>query len=105
MALPKKGSRRITVEGRAFRWSIRPKPTYAQGAFASPMAFAVEAAERPGRALHVKLALPRPDNWLEQTTSPVTPSDVEKFIRRALAAGWNPQEPGPPFEIAERTAV
>jgi hypothetical protein len=101
MALPKKGSRQITVDGLAFRWSVRPKPTYAQGAYAAPMAFAVEAAQRPGRALHVELARARPDNWLEQPTSPVTPSEVEKFIRRALATGWNPGEPGPPLEITD----
>jgi hypothetical protein len=99
VAIPKKGSRLITVEGQVFRWTVRPKPTYSEGAFASPMVFAVEAAERPGRVLHVALGRPRPDNWLLQGTSPVTPSEVERCIRRALQSGWIPAEPGAPFEM------
>jgi hypothetical protein len=102
VAIPKKGSRLSMVEGQVFRWTVRPKPTYSEGAFASPMAFAVEAAEGPGRVLHVALDRPRPDNWLLQGTSPVTPSEVERGIRHALQSGWIPTEPGPPFEMLER---
>lgn len=31
VAIPKKGSRLISVDGTAYRWRIRHKPTYSQG--------------------------------------------------------------------------
>jgi hypothetical protein len=107
MAIPRKGSRQITVDGQRFRWSIRRKATHSQSDFQSAtLTFAVEAAEHKGRLLHVELARPRPDNWhswySKTDVVPVTPSEVAKFIRQALRAGWNPVEPGSPFEITER---
>jgi hypothetical protein len=101
MALPKKGARLITVDGRRFRWSVRPIPTYCQGNAWSPMTFAVEAAEASGRILHVTLARPRPDNWMLEGSTPVTPGEVATFVRVALQSGWNPTEPGSPFEVTE----
>jgi hypothetical protein len=107
MAIPRRGSRQIAVDGQRFRWSIRPKPTHGQADYASAtMTFAVEAADHEGRVLHVELARRRPDNWLswyaKEGIVPVTPSEVAAFIRQALDSGWNPAEPGPPFEITER---
>jgi hypothetical protein len=102
VAIPKKGSRLITVDGQSYRWTIRSKPTYVQGAFSGAMTFAVEAADHPWRVLHIELERPRPDNWLLVETSPVTPSEVERCVRRALEAGWRPTESGPPFELSER---
>ena len=62
MALPRKGTRRITVDGEDYRWAIRKKLTYSQGAFATPMTFAVEFVEAPHRTLLVTTTIPRPDN-------------------------------------------
>jgi hypothetical protein len=101
MALAKKGSRAITVDGQKFRWSVRPKPTYSQGLAWSPLSFAVEAVGGAGCALHVTLARPRPDNWLKKPSAPVTPREVAAIIRRAMKSGWKPAEPGSPFEITE----
>ncbi|MEU7742861.1 hypothetical protein [Nonomuraea sp. NPDC049158] len=53
MAIPKKGSRLITVDGTIFRWRVRRKPTYCQGNSRGPMTFAVEVADVSGRALLV----------------------------------------------------
>jgi hypothetical protein len=105
MALTRKGSRNITVSGRRFRWTVRRKPTYSQANAWSPLSFAVEADANPGRVLHVSLARPRPDNWLAEASHPLTPGDVAEFIQRALDSGWDPSEPGPPFEIADPVDV
>jgi hypothetical protein len=83
VALPKKGSRLITVSETVYRWRVRHKPTYCQGNGWTPMTFAIELAEKPGNALLVTLPYARPDNWLcEQWTS----------IRPALV--WTPHLPG-----------
>ncbi|MEV4833184.1 hypothetical protein AB0K05_01585 [Nonomuraea sp. NPDC049486] len=45
MAIPKKYARPVTVDGTAFRWRVRRKPTYCQGNGWGPMAFAVEQVD------------------------------------------------------------
>jgi len=104
MSLPKKGARTIVVDGQRFRWTVRPKPTYAQGNAWSAMTFAAESVENPGRTLHVELVRPRPDNWMLEASAPITPTEVAGFIRKALDSGWKPSEPGSPFELAESSA-
>ncbi|GAA3653812.1 hypothetical protein GCM10022224_016050 [Nonomuraea antimicrobica] len=42
MATSKKGSRLITVDGTAFRWRVRRKPTYCQANSSGPLTFAVD---------------------------------------------------------------
>jgi hypothetical protein len=49
MALVRKGSRRIVVDGTVYRWRLRGRPTYFQGLAWSPCTFAVEHADTPGR--------------------------------------------------------
>lgn len=101
MALNRKGSRRITVDGTEYRWRIRRKPSYAQGLCWIPLTFAVEIAEadHPSRTLVVTSGQPHPSNWLEVTAEPVRPADVAASIREARAQGWNPTSPGPPFML------
>ncbi|GAB2938560.1 hypothetical protein GCM10027075_43760 [Streptomyces heilongjiangensis] len=48
MALVRKGSRRIVVDGTPYRWRLRGRPTYFQGLAWSPCTFAVEHADTPG---------------------------------------------------------
>ncbi|WIM97091.1 hypothetical protein ACTOB_000585 [Actinoplanes oblitus] len=97
MALPRKGSRLITVDDTVYRWSIRPRPTYSQGLVWWSLTFAVEIADSPRQVLSVRTSLPRLDNWLGLRSKPVTPRMVERTIRAALAAGWKPQTPGRTF--------
>lgn len=99
MALPKKGTRTITVEGVRYRWLIRKQPTYCEGAFATHFSVAVERAEPPGAcALLLGAGFPRPDNWLGEPSISVTPRLVAASIRAALAAGWRPERKGSAFE-------
>ncbi|GHG35183.1 MULTISPECIES: hypothetical protein [Amycolatopsis] len=87
MTLPRKGSRLITVDGTAYRWTVRRKPTYSKGLGAT-MTFAVELAEGPGATLVVDTGRPRPDNWLHLTTESVRPAEVAEAVRAAVATGF-----------------
>ncbi|MGW3892788.1 hypothetical protein ACWD69_29285 [Micromonospora chokoriensis] len=100
MALTKRGSRPIVVDGIGYRWFVRPKPTYSQGLTWSPLSFAVERADPPGCAsLIVRLASPHPGNWMNAPAPPVLPSVVASAIRQALGCGWQPDHPGSPFML------
>ncbi|MET8049008.1 hypothetical protein ABZU75_15555 [Streptosporangium sp. NPDC005286] len=99
MTMPRKGSRLISVDGTAFRWRIRHKPTYHQGNNWSPLAVTVERTEEPGRFLVVSLPCARPDNWLGERTIAVRPALVAGCIRRAVEQGWNPGQPGSAFTL------
>lgn len=99
MAIPKKGARLITVGDAAYRWRIRRKPTYCQGNGWTPLTFAVETAERPGRALLVTLPCSRPDAWRGERAMTVRPALVAAVIRTALGRGWDPRQPGNAFTL------
>jgi hypothetical protein len=98
MAIPKKGSRTITVEGVRYRWRIRSQPTYDEGAFASNFSIAVERAEQPSRCVLLLAAdFPRPDNWLGHPAKTITPRMIAASIKDALAQGWQPEQTGSVF--------
>ncbi|MFF3664319.1 hypothetical protein [Microtetraspora malaysiensis] len=99
MAIPKKGSRPISVDGTAFRWRVRHKATHPQGNAWNPLTLAVERAEDPGRVLIVSLPCARPDNSLGERTIAVRPALVAGCIRRAVEQGWNPGQPGSAFAL------
>ncbi|GHB80525.1 hypothetical protein GCM10010347_58860 [Streptomyces cirratus] len=99
MALVKRGSRLITVDGTTYRWRLRGRPTYDQGLVHSPLTYAAEHAETPGTILVIKTNQPHPSNWLGTQGSPVLPAQVADGIRTALAAGWTPENPGSPFYL------
>lgn len=91
MTLPSKGSRCVRVGDVEYRWRIRKKPTYAQGAYADPMVLAVQScAEGAGSVLVVDLVVSRPDNWLRPHRASVTPKLVRQVVIAARAEGWNP---------------
>ncbi|MEU6021839.1 hypothetical protein [Micromonospora sp. NPDC047134] len=97
MALTKKGSRLITVDGVVYRWRVRGRPTYAQALGERPLALAVEQADRKGRVLLVSLPQDHPSNWFGGLPVPVLPSTVAAVIRTALSEGWRPSQPGAAF--------
>jgi len=98
MSIPRTGSRRIEVDGVAYRWTVRPRPTYFQAlSEAQGLTVAVELEEGPGRVLIVSFQRSRPDNWLNAPSAAVTPRHVAEAIREALAAGWVPHSTGGAF--------
>lgn len=100
MAIPKKGSRLIVVDGMAYRWRVRHKPTYSQANGWGGMAVAIERADAKGAALLVQMPQMHPGNWMGAESKPVLPSDVERFIRYALSSGWRSSEQGEAFRVA-----
>ncbi|NBD12508.1 hypothetical protein [Corallococcus silvisoli] len=101
MSLPRKGSRRIEVDGAEYLWHIRKHPTDAQAACATPMHLAVQArVEGPRRVLVVELGVSRPDNdGMDPHQTGISPSMVREIIRWARTAGWEPLGAGPPFAL------
>ncbi|MEW9517389.1 hypothetical protein [Streptomyces tubercidicus] len=99
MALGRTGARRIVVDGTAYRWRLRRRPTYSQALSWTPCTFAVEHANAPGATLVVTTTQPHPSNWLGRAAKPVLPSDVAHAIELALGEGWAPAAPGSPFHL------
>lgn len=98
MALPRKGTRAIEVDGVRYRWLVRRKPTYGQAIGESGLTVAIERAS-PGATLLVELDEHRPDAWLDPGAVSVTPRDVGAFVRVAIARGWDPASHGPTFVL------
>ncbi|MGQ4414166.1 hypothetical protein ACN6LA_002144 [Streptomyces sp. SAS_269] len=90
MALVRKGSRQIAVDGTAYRWRLRGGPTFIQGLVWSPCTFAVEHAGTPETTPVVTTDQPHPSNWIGRESEPVLPSGVAAAIRLALREGWAP---------------
>ncbi|MGW5638612.1 hypothetical protein [Streptomyces sp. NPDC003832] len=99
MALVKKGSRLITVDGTTYRWRLRGRPTYDQGLVRSPLTYAVEHADASGTTLLVTTNQPHLSNWFGTQGGPILPGQVADSIRTALSDGWTPEDPGPPFRL------
>ncbi|MDR3083830.1 MAG: hypothetical protein LBV60_23430 [Streptomyces sp.] len=74
MALVKKGSRRILVDGITYRWRVRGRPTYSQGLVWSPLTYAVAHFEHPGTTLIVTTGQPHPSNWFAASAEPILPA-------------------------------
>jgi hypothetical protein len=104
MSIARKGSRRIIVESTAYRWAIRPRPTYRQGLAQGNLRFAVALEEGGRTTLLVTLGAARPDNWMMAEASIVSPSIVERAIRLSLQQGWRPGEAGSAFALSMQCA-
>lgn len=99
MAIPKKGSRKITVDGTDYRWTIRRKPTCPKTLCEENVLAAVELYDKPRSVLSIKFPWVRYDNRFGIAEQPVTPKHIEQCIKRALAEGWQPEKTGNAFEI------
>jgi len=100
MAIPKKGSRTIIVEGVKYRWLIRRKATYSQTDYGKgKIHVAVEHAANPGTTLIIHTDRAHPKDWNTQNIIPVTPSDISNWIKQALALKWEAEERGPQFSV------
>jgi hypothetical protein len=95
MATRKTGSRRLLVDGIAYRYRIRHRATFAQTDYSGTLHLTVELAEQPGSVVVLDTDRPHPADCIPRPVIPVRPSDVAGWIRQALQAGWNPENPGP----------
>ena len=99
MAIPKKGARKVVIDSIVYRWTIRSKPTYSQGALESEMTAAAELAGSSGSVLLITFPWVRCDNWIENSELSVTPKDIENCIKLALKQGWQPEKKGSAFKF------
>jgi len=104
MATRKTGSRRIVVDGVAYRWRIRNRATPLQtgiGVCHGRLHMAVELANEPRSVLVVftNRTHPRDIDTFPSDVTPVRPADVAGWVREAVAAGWAASEPGPQFHL------
>ncbi|MBD1545260.1 hypothetical protein [Roseibium aggregatum] len=104
MAIPRKGSRKITVEGEDYRWLVRRKATISQTDYGSgKIHVAIEHATEKGATLHIESGRhPHPKDWGTLSVEPVTPSDIARWISVAIQQGWEPKNAGPTFRIDEK---
>ncbi|SHI49040.1 hypothetical protein SAMN02745181_0242 [Rubritalea squalenifaciens DSM 18772] len=100
MALPQKGSRKIVVDGIAYRWTIRKKPSYDQALCASSLTAAAELYVDPASTLSIEFKGFRADNWMQEEGLAIGPKEIAQAIRQALQAGWQAEEHGPTFSIS-----
>ncbi|WP_067832796.1 hypothetical protein [Actinomadura kijaniata] len=105
MAIARKGTRWIDVDGTAYLWKVRHRPTYSQGIGESPLTFVVERVEEPGALLVVSLPCAHPANWVGLPSATVLPSTVAEGVRTALGRGWRPGRPGPAFRVTLENAA
>ncbi len=94
MTLPKKGSRRITVDGVTYRWAIRKKPTYGEYLKWGGIRAVVELFDSPESILAIDFPFARPDAHGFQNGHSVTPAMIAESIRQSVSDGWDPSVKG-----------
>jgi hypothetical protein len=99
MTIPRTGSRQVVVDGVAYRWRVRSRPTYDQALAQSGLTVAIQISDGSGRALHLRIPAARVDNWLHAPGYVVMPRDIERWIRFAISQGWVPTANGPPLSV------
>ncbi|MEG3927250.1 MULTISPECIES: hypothetical protein [unclassified Microcoleus] len=100
MSIPKKGARKIIVDGESFIWLIRRQATYTQSCYAGGnIHVGVEHAQKRGSVLVIITDRPHPQCWGTNEVKPVTPSDVAQWIQQAVQLGWQPRAIGNTFEV------
>jgi hypothetical protein len=85
MGMPKKGTRRICVDRVPYRWIARE--------LWPGLRIVIQAVERSGAVLILRTGQ-------NIAAKHVPPSQIATAIQNARAAGWEPQRPGAPFEVA-----
>ncbi|MDR1888354.1 MAG: hypothetical protein LBQ81_03085 [Zoogloeaceae bacterium] len=98
MAIPKTGSRKISVEGYEYRWLIRKKATYSQADYGiGCLHVAIDLLHEPGTTAVIVTDYPHPQDWATVEVRPVIPFDVSNWILRAIELGWAPSAKGSPM--------
>ena len=101
MAIPKKKSRLISVDGLEYRWLISfdlDAPLY------RIVTIAVHLSTSPGTKLIV-YPIGVDVNFIDyDRDQPITPKVVEEFIRTARDTGWMPTDSSGTFKLGDRSS-
>lgn len=98
MALVKKGSRRIVVDGVEYRWRVSRRH-WCCDHDPSTLSYMVEDAACPGTTLVVETGRPTVPEPNAVPAEVVLPREVAAGIRTARSNGWTPSSHGPPFKL------
>jgi hypothetical protein len=96
MALPKKGFRKITVEGHEFIWKIRKKISWNE-IHDVPLAIPIQN-ENGGQLLLLTIGYSR-SYFTENNQFKITPALIQLCIKKAINTGWNHGFEGPQLEL------
>ncbi|BAY23757.1 hypothetical protein NIES2100_35490 [Calothrix sp. NIES-2100] len=100
MSIPKRGTRKIVVDGEPFIWLIRRQATNDQADYGCGyIHVAVEHAQEPGSVLVIRTDRPHPQDWGTFEVQPVKPKDVAEWILQTMRSGWEPRSLGSPFIV------
>ncbi len=84
MGIAKKGTRRICVDGIAYRVVSRE--------LLPGLRFVIQAIDRPGAVLILR-------SNQNYAVKHIKPTEIAKAIQNAITNGWQPQHSGPPVEV------
>jgi hypothetical protein len=114
MAMPRRGSRNIVVDGVAYRWRFGGQGLVGKRGNLLVMVEAVDNKETQTLCLDTS-ALAFDGMWptmsgeaerqMTEIVAIVTRTDIENYIRFALKAGWRPTEKGKPFVLAADATI
>lgn len=100
MSIPKKGCRKITVNGLVYYWLIRKKATYTQEVYGGgKLHVGIELADHSKSVLHLITDRPHSKNIDNTLLVAITPKDISIWISQAKELGWNPLENQSMFRI------
>ncbi|MFF2658472.1 hypothetical protein ACFVUH_14010 [Kitasatospora sp. NPDC058032] len=99
MALARKGSRRIVVDGVEYRWRVGRRHLCCDYE-GSTLGYVAEAAVGPGSTLVVETGRPALVGPRPLPEEVVLPREVAAGIRAARARGWTPGADGSPFRLS-----
>jgi hypothetical protein len=96
MALPKKGFRKITVDGNQFLWRVRKKISPNERHNCS---LGIPIQHIDGGAIFIAYIGYNRSGYQENNEFAITPLLIKKCITKAINAGWKYMEKGNPFEL------
>lgn len=99
MTMARKGSRRISVDGKAYRWRVNADDL---GWDYVSVAVAPDEGPRQTMSFQTKGEPLNPDEMLGRHGTPhpvVNPARVAEAIRKATSRGWQADQPGKPFPM------
>lgn len=88
MALSKRNSRSIVVDGAPYRWAFSMDSGYAT--------IAIQHGSGSGQRLEAQTG-----SWVWGERRTKSPATVSSIIRFALEQGWEPTHPGPPLQLRD----
>lgn len=92
MGIPKKGSRKIDINGRPFRFLVKETTIDGHRDQKELSVVVQEDVDKPGNVLRLRAPYGHP----------VTPEFILEVVQEAFTQGWIPEQRGSAFDLKER---